>query len=114
MRKYHTVLSDDKPRPARSRSPAYIAFGLLLLVSPVLYEGGVILLARWQSMTGSYWEPKTPILSALSEHSAVAKLEFMNYALRIFNSGPWRASTAVPFALVWAVMMAVVFLRKVR
>ncbi len=114
MRKYQTVLSDERPRRRRSRSPAAFAIGLLLLVSPVVYEGGVLLLARWQSMTGSYWEPKTPILSALSEHSAVAKLEFWTYTSRIFNSGPWRASTAVPFALLWAVMMAVVFLRKVH
>src|SRR4051794_36600915 len=114
MRKFHT-LSQDSPAPAkRSRAPRALALTLALLASPLLYEAGQVIVSRWQSLTGTYWEPSTPILDAVTGWGRATNLEVWGYAHRAFNSGPWQAQTAVPAAIIWAVVMAVVFLRRVR
>ena len=114
MPKYQDVLHAQVPTTRRSRLPAIFAGVLLLLFAPLVYEGGLILLARWQTMSGTYSEPKTPILSALGDWSQTANLEGRSRVNRLMNSGPWKASLAVPIAVTWAVGIAVLFLRKVR
>lgn len=91
-----------------------IVFSLVLLASPLLYEGGQVLAARWLSMAGKHHEARTPIIDALSEWSRTTNLEATYYFRRIFGEGVLHPSTAIPFAIAWAILMSVMFLRRVR
>ncbi len=113
MNKYHSVLHDAVTRPKRSRAPAALALALAVLVAPILYESGLLVLAGWSTMTGAYSDPKTPVLSALSGWSQAAGGEARARATRAL-SGPWDSSLAVPVAVTWAAVIAVVFLRRCR
>ncbi len=114
MRKSPNVLNQSAPRARRSRAPLAIFLSLGLLVSPLLYEGGQVLVARWMTMAGKYHEVRTPVFDAISEWARTANLETRQYTGRVFTGGALRPSTAVPFAIVWAVLMTVVFLRRVH
>jgi hypothetical protein len=91
-----------------------MALGLVLLVSPLVYEGGQVVLAKWQTMAGNYRVPETPILDALGEWSRTGNQEVKLRYSRLLNRGAWKPTTAVPIAIIWATLMAVVFLRRVR
>ena len=114
MRKYHSELNESTPRPRRSRVPAAIAVGLALLVSPLVYEGGQVMIGHWASMMGGYRPPETPILNAIGDWTRSADVGVKRYYSRVFSTGSWSPSTAVPLAIVWALLMGVVFLRRVR
>jgi hypothetical protein len=114
MSKYQTVMHETIRRPVRTRAPLILAIGLLVLLSPLLYEGGLVMTSRWQSMMGTYWVPKTPVLDAITDWSRDAKAESQFQYSRLWGSGTWKPSTTVPIAITWAVLMACVFLRKVR
>jgi hypothetical protein len=116
MRKYHAVLH-EVPTAApvrRTRLPAILGLLALTAAFPFLYEGALLVVARWRSMTGAYWEPRTPALDALREWSRLADVELHTLASRVLQSGPWSPSLAVPVAIGWAVVMAAAFLRRVR
>lgn len=115
MRKYYTPIHEAPIEAGRrSRVPFLAGLALVVLVSPFLYEFGLVVYAQWRSMTGTYWVPSTPRLDALREWGRTADLALRYHASRVFNSGPWSPSLAVPFGIGWAVAMAVVFLRRVR
>jgi hypothetical protein len=114
MRKYATFLHETPTARKRSRLPLWLGLGLLLLCAPLLYEWGLVIYAQWASMTGSYWEPHTPILDTLKEWSRLANQDVRYSFSRVLNSGPWKAQLAVPLAIGWAFAMAVVFLRRTR
>ncbi len=114
MRKYHESAPENASRPRRSKLPAAVLLGLALLVSPLLFEGGKVVLANWVSMTGAYRTPETPLLDAIGGWSRDADVVARRYWSGLFNGGSWRASTAVPLAVTWALLMGVVFLRRVR
>jgi hypothetical protein len=115
MRKYHAVLHEvPAVRLRRTRLPAVLGLLALTVAFPVLYEGALVVVAQWRSMTGAYWEPRTPALDAIREWSRVADVELHTYASRVLQSGPWSPSLAVPLAIGWSVVMAAAFLRRVR
>ena len=114
MGKYDSVLHDQIDPPGRSRAPKAILFGLLLLVSPLLYEWGLIIWAQWRTMTGDYTVAKTPLLDAIQEWTRSANQEMTLHYSGIFDSGAWKPALAVPIVITWAVVMAAAFLRKVR
>src|SRR4051794_22042243 len=99
MRKYHDVLQVNAPRTRRSRVPRAITLGLCLLVSPLLYEGGKVVVGRWASMAGVHREPETPLLDMISAWSSDANGQFWRYSSALTNGSTWRASTAVPLAV---------------
>lgn len=114
MRKFHETVPENGTRARRSRVPAAVALGLALLASPLLYEGGKVVLANWASMTGVHHQPETPVLDAIGAWSRDADVSARRYSSGLVNGGTWRASTAVPIAITWALLMGVVFLRRVR
>lgn len=114
MRKYHEGAVAGPPRTKRSRVPAAVALGLALALSPLLYELSEVVVGRWLSMAGVYRQPATPILDTLTEWSRTADVGARRQFYDLFHGGAWKPSTAVPFAVGWAVLMAAMFLRRVR
>lgn len=114
MGKYHTVLHEAVTRPKRSRGSAVLALTCLVLLAPILYESGLMILASWSSMTGAHIEAKTPVLNALSGWTRAAGQEARTRASWAFISSPWDPSLAVPIAIFWALAIALVFLRRDR
>jgi hypothetical protein len=113
MRKNQSPLHDVPPQTTRRRGwPILLALGMVF--SPLMYEGGLILTSNWQSMTGTYWEPRTPILDALRGYNATATREVMTLYTRHLQNGAMNPSVAVAMGIGWAFVMAAVFLRRVR
>jgi hypothetical protein len=113
MAKYTSVLGDEihqNPRP-RSRMGGLILLALALAVAPLLYEGGLIVFGKWQTMTGTYIEVRTPLLDRLTEawNSAQTELRYRAPSLMRFGGLP-------PLGIVVAVaalaLCASLFLRR--
>jgi hypothetical protein len=114
MRKHHSVLHEIPTGGRRSRLPLLFGLVVLVIASPFLYEWGLLIHAQWRSMTGAYTVAQTPLLDAAWEWSRGAEVSTRSGAARVFDSGPWSPSLAVPLAVGWAVAMAFMFLRRVR
>ncbi len=114
MRTFYNPAQADSERGKRSRIPTVLFFGLCMLVAPLVFEGGKVFVGNWMSVTGSHYEPDTPILDAIGTWSRETRVDMTRYSSRYLSGGTWRASTAVPLAIAWAVVMGVVFLRRVR
>jgi hypothetical protein len=113
MRKNQSPLHDIPPQAARRRGwPLLLVLGMI--ASPLIYEGGLILTSNWQSMTGTYWEPRTPFLDALRSYNATAIREAMTLYARHVQNGAMNPTVAVVMGIGWAFLMAAVFLRRVR
>ena len=111
MRKYQGFVIEPSHRPQGSRAPLVILFLLALIVSPLIYEGGSIVVARWQSIYGTYWEPRTPVLSAIAGWSSFSNNEVRRQFTQSFLNGQWSPSLAIPMAVTWAALAAF-FLRR--
>lgn len=115
MRKYQTVLHEvTRPQRGKPWAGRVLLLALILLVSPVVYEGALVVYGQWQSMAGSYYEPKTPVLDAAREWCRSADVDLRYRAGRVFSGEGWSPTLLVPVALGWAAAMAFVFLRRVR
>ena len=111
MRKNQGVLDHEVRHSRRSRVPMVILFLLVLIVSPLAYECGSLVFARWQSIYGTYWAPRTPLLSAIAEWSAFSNFETRRQFSSRFLNGHWSPNLAIPLAVTWA-GLAAFFLRR--
>jgi hypothetical protein len=112
MRKFHTSYNEDIPKKRkRSIIPALLLVGLLTLAAPVLYEGGLILVARWQTLLGTEMVPATPILDAIADRWRNADYQVRFQATHTFIRGNWQPGMAVPVTIVWAVVAAMILRR---
>jgi hypothetical protein len=69
MAKYATVLGDELHTPTPGPRPRFLRTVLLfviLAVSPLAYEGGLIVYGNWQAMVGTYVEVRTPMLDRVA------------------------------------------------
>ncbi len=115
MRKYHEPLPRDTTRPRRSRVPAADRSrpgpaGLARCCT----RGDRSCSGSWMSMTGTYQQPRDPDPRRHLRLVARDQPGLQPLHLRLVNGGTWRASTAVPLAIAWAVIMGVVFLAGSR
>lgn len=114
MRKYQAANHDDFTIKRHSWAPRVLLVGLFLLVSPLLYEGGIMLVSNWQSMAGVYWEPHTPVVDMLVDLSHTVHQYVQSRFSGTLVNGSLTPITAVPIAVGWAVLMAFMFLRRDR
>jgi ABC-type phosphate transport system permease subunit len=114
MRSYQATNHDDFALKRHSRAPRVLLACLILILSPLLYEGGIILVSSWQSMMGVYWEPHTPIIDMMVDLSRTISQYVQSRLSGTLMNGSLTPVTAVPIAVGWAVLMAVLFLRKDR
>jgi hypothetical protein len=115
MRKYQSVLEDPFPGPGRRAiAPRLVLLAVLLLLSPVLYEAGLVVVANWQSMTGVSRTPKTPTLDAIRERCDAANREAWRFYAFHIQNGRMSPGVAVPLGVGWAAAMAMVFLRRAQ
>ena len=112
MRNYEAIKHEERTLRRHSQAPRVMLIGLILVLSPLLYEGGLILVSNWQSMTGVYWEPHTPIVDWLVDVSRDVNQYVRSRLSRTLTSGSLTPTTAVPIAVGWAALMAVLFLRR--
>jgi hypothetical protein len=112
MAKYNAVLREQiQPVRRPSRAPRFIFFVLLVILSPVAYECGLLCYARWKLILGSYFEPRTPVLDYLSEYWRVFNVGLDGYSRLAFNAGPWKPGIAVP-GFIFCSVVGTLFLRK--
>ena len=86
---------------------------LVMIVAPFAFEGGSIVVAQWQSLYGTHWEPKTPVLDAIRTYSKEFNDEIRLRSNRTLLAGKWNPSLAIPLAISWAALGAF-FLRRGR
>ena len=112
MDKYGRVLGGDDRQPERRRVPW---LGLLVVAlavgSPVLFEGGRIVVARWQGMLGTHTEVPTPVLNTLSGLWWTAGDELKYRAPSLLHTGHWSPAMAVPAVIAMA-LFGSLFLRR--
>ena len=87
---------------------------MLLVVSPIVYEAGLIVVSNWQAMTGVYWEPHTPALDALREGVESVSRSVVARSMHHAQSGRMSPSVAIPLGIGWSVALMLVFLRLHR
>jgi len=66
MPKYITVLHEELQPHRRARFPWIVLLLVVLAASPLLYEGGLIVVGKWQALFGTFTEVKTPLLDWLA------------------------------------------------
>jgi hypothetical protein len=103
--------AETPPYPPRSRAPKVILACLILLISPVVYEGGLVCYANWQSMMGAHHVARTPVLDTLGGVWRDVRSETSRRVLPSMYSGRWSPAMAVPLALAIA-GFGTVLLRK--
>jgi hypothetical protein len=110
--KYRSIKSLETPRPPKkSRTPMVILLCLVLLASPVLYEGGLICYGNWQSMLGGHASVQTPVLDSLSGIWREGRSQTSRRLHPMMTAGRWQPSMAVPLALVIAGLGALLLRR---
>ena len=86
MAKYTTVLGDNIQTPRRrSRAGWMILLLALVAASPLLYEGGLIVVGKWQAMLGTYIDIKTPLLDCIADTLQSARDEIRHQAPSILR-----------------------------
>ena len=73
-------------------------FVMIMMISPFVYEGGSIVFGQWQSMYGTHWEAKTPVLDATRELYRNLNRDLSRRTSHTFLAGNWDPSLAVPLA----------------
>jgi hypothetical protein len=68
MAKYMTVFGNElQAYRRRPRSPWVFLLVIALVACPLLYEGGLIVVGKWQAMLGTFIEVKTPLLDRIGD-----------------------------------------------
>jgi len=83
----------------------------VLLLSPLLYEGALICYGNWQSMIGTHFSVRTPVLDSIADISRETRSETTRRLQPMMHTGHWNPAMAVPLALVTAGLGALL-LRK--
>jgi hypothetical protein len=96
----------DNAPPRRRWSPALILLMVALVLSPVLYELGVVCAARWQSLFGPLHYVETPVLDALGAAVLEARLDVESRVRPVFGRLPWKSSTAITLFGAWTALVA--------
>jgi hypothetical protein len=110
--KYRSTRTLETPRPPKkSRVPMVILLCLVLLASPLLYEGGLICYGSWQSMLGGHLSVQTPVLDSISGIWREGKFQTTRRLQPMMNGGRWNPSMAVPLALAIAGISALLLRR---
>jgi hypothetical protein len=111
MPKYTSVLGlEGRERKKRSAGPWLIFLGLLI-ASPLLYEGGRVVVANWYSVLGSPYEVPTPVFDqvALAWRSVSDAVRYRLAAQ--FNFGRWSPAMAVPVIFAMALFGSLILKR---
>jgi hypothetical protein len=112
MAKYTNVLGDEMyagpPRPRMLRTLLLVS---VLAVSPLIYEGGLIVYGKWQAMLGTYVEVRTPILDHVAVASQWAKNELKYQSPSFFRDGRLPPMMIVGSVIALAIFGSL-FLRK--
>lgn len=111
MRKLTSVALDNRPKYRRGRLIAFVILPIALMLSPIVYESGVLCVAGWRGLFGAYPHTHTPVLDAISELYATASYDGKTWFRGIFNRTPWKSSFVIPFAIFWTGILALL-LRK--
>lgn len=89
----------------------FMVFSLILILSPIVYEAGLLCYASWQSLFGVYPHIQTPILDILSGGYQTASFDLKQMFSGIFRQSPWKSSYVITFAIFWTGVLAML-LRK--
>src|SRR5262245_46995236 len=112
MAKFMHVLGEEFREPRRrSRSAWVIPLALAAAAFPVLYEAGLLVLARWKVMLGSYYEPRTPVLDWIADAWRSGRDELSYRFPALAHPGDWRPVVVVPAVIAMA-LFAGFFLRR--
>jgi hypothetical protein len=111
MAKYGRVLGLEEPEPRRRRGRLVLALALAVAASPLLYEGAGVVVARWQTMLGTYQQVQTPLFDRIAETWREARGDLQRRAPALLHTGRWSPSMAVP-AVIGIALFGMLFLRR--
>ena len=112
MGKYACVLGEEYREPRkRSWAPWALPVAVAAAVFPFLYEGGLLLYARWRTMFGTYTVARTPVLDWVSENYRSANEALRYQAPEMLHTGQWQPIMAVPVVIAVA-LFGCLFLRR--
>jgi len=111
MRKLPTISLDNRPRTRRVRVASFLLIALLIVLSPVIYESGLVVAARWQGLFGSYPNIRTPILDAITDNYQMATFDIKQWTRSIFHRTPWKSSYVIPIAIIFTGALATLMRR---
>ena len=88
-----------------------MVLSMFLILSPVMYEAGLLCFASWKGLFGAYPHVQTPVLDVLSGGYETASFDFKQMFSAVFRQSAWKASYVIPFAIFWTGVLAML-LRK--
>jgi len=110
----HNTLEVRPLRRRRSWAPGLLGLVALVALAPLAYEATLVVWSNWSAMTGTYWEPHTPLIDTARVAYASADARFRLGTARLFKDGGWSPSLAVPLGVVWALGIGAILLGRTR
>ena len=111
MAKYASVLGLEGRDPRRRSARWVVVLGLFLLVSPLWYEGGRVVVANWYGVMGTPYEVETPVYDRVTTSWTSAKDALQYYVTSQMSYGRWTPAMAVPVVFAFA-LFGSIFLKK--
>jgi hypothetical protein len=94
------ILDDHQPRPRRWRYSSALTIVLGILLSPMVYEVGLLSVARWRGMCGTVPGVHTPVIDALGKAVASVRDEVQTAAVPVLRGFSWKPSVVFPCAVI--------------
>ena len=111
MAKYMSVIGLEGRDPRRRSTRWVIVLGLVLITSPLWYEGGRVVLANWYGVMGTPYEVDTPTYSRLASAWASTKDAVQHQVSNQMSYGHWTPAMAVPIVFAFA-LFGSIFLKR--
>lgn len=96
--------NDELPARPLRRARAFLMVAIGVLLTPLIYDGTMVLLARWQSLFGPTPAVETPFLDALAAFVADTYRSFDQGTTRTFRNVPWSPSAVLGLGFAWVVV----------
>ncbi|GAC1335945.1 MAG: hypothetical protein NVSMB14_03500 [Isosphaeraceae bacterium] len=112
MRKFATEPGDIDLNRRLSPCRFWTTIVLGLILTPLIYDGTKICLARWQSMYGPAVEFETPAIDALTSTFHALYSATRDQTSEPFRNVPWSPPHVLGIAAVWVACGSMLLLRR--
>ena len=103
MAKTSLHIADDLVAGRRGRRSGFklaAVIGAAVLLAPLVWEGGAILLSNWYEVMGKSFVARTPILDYLNQAYEGSREDLHDFLVPYLGSMSWRPELVFPVLLV--------------